>query len=265
MTLKVKTKLPFENIQKRLLLQPLTFKSHSTEKGWDIVIEQENGINDVVQHLAQLFNETFIRDIAIETMTEARYTEKTISSYLSTDFLKHAQSFGWFNVIKSDLTLLIESSLKEEKTLNLDAYCLFSSTQIKKDIRVFINFLDEAIIEEVVDSIVAPILSKGEGGHNIQVGPTVRVVSMEEGPVFLDEANQIIASVESFDESLFPTDKQQIFEKDASRIVLVQLYSLMIILADFYDIEVYVVEERAVPAVTYFMNKYNLDITVEAE
>lgn len=262
--LKIKTKLPFENIQKRLLLQPLTFDAHPTEEGWDIIIEQENGLTDVVHHLAQFFNESFIRDIAVEIMKEAHYSEKSIASYLNTDFLKHAHSFGWFKVIQQDLEELITGSVNENKTLNLDAYCLFTSNDIKKDIRNFVHFLDETIIEELVDSIVQPILKKGVETADVQVGPVIQVVATDEGPVFLNGEDQNIASVESFDEALFPTERQEIFEKEADRIVTVQLFSLMVILATFYDIETYLVEEASVPAVTYFMKKYHLDITVEA-
>lgn len=263
-TLTIKTNQPFTDMQKRLLLQPESLTGKEQEKGWEIHLHKANSLHDFVAHLSRHINDHFIMEAVVDVFTNAHYSSELIDGYLTQEFYDRTSEKPWMRIIQNDLVEMLESCLAEGKTFNLDGYCTFSVQDIKQEIATFIQFLDELIVEEIISQTVAPFFEADVRMPEIAFASEINVNFVGTHTELLSQDDESLASLETFDNALFPSDKQTIFADDALRIPLIQLYSLLLILGHAYAIKVIRINEALLPTLTYLLAKYEIETRVEA-
>lgn len=258
----------FMELNKRLLLQPITFKAVQTDYGCDVTIKSEDGVEYLIHHLTDTISEILL-EIVVEQVFVSKgafkgWAKHRLVSRLNVEDMVHT----WREDLKEEITHHVNMAIKHNNPLKLSAYINFGSVDIRKQIEVFAETLEELTYVGAIERTVH-VLGVDNISDDLPNDDFYEIRITRDEMLFMndfDENGEPTQTPYDFQTShhIVDTYVETIYRKDSERYRIAQMYTFILYTMRCWGVRTWIVPEEHFEALESYRQRLDIPVEIQA-
>lgn len=256
----------FKQLNKRLLLQPLTLKAVETPDGCRVTYKDNVGKEALLTHVLAFANDTLVATVIDAVFCEKGAYPDWARSRLVPRLATQDRAYPWDAALKQELAYYLSLALLDEKPFKLDAYLQFSTAPIRAHIYTFASELEELTFYGAIERTLS-IISVDAPIHDVPTAHQIEIVGSPTDMVFLLEQDasgmqREIVNTADFEADIANLYAETLYKPDSTRYKEAQFYTYTLMMMARWNIRQWVVPEELFETLETYRSRLDIPIVI---
>lgn len=237
----------FNNLYKRLLLQPVSFSVCTREYGGDVTINDVFEIDSLVDHITIFISEKIFHDAMLDELNKLGVSNLWTKHKIINKLTYKSMGNDWYQEIKDDMAFYVEDSIDKNTPLKLSAYTEFGALEITLTVRKFARAVERLLFEGLIKDSVQNYLDSEDTPRK---GTVFNNIIIEGCPLDATYYTMIHSKKEEFMSSVdiskdsLEVISEIVYQMNSDRYKEVQFYMYTLILMHRWEVDVWEVTDK---------------------
>lgn len=258
----------FENIYKRLLLQPITFKVVETDYGASITMDSKDGVEHLITHLTNYIHE----EVTAIAINDAFVKQGAYPDWANTRLIPrlnlNEMDTKWKLQIEEDVRAYVQNALTLNEPLKLQAYLTFGAEDIRKQASVLGYELEEITFFGIVERTFSALEIDDIPDHAVPTDISIELVGDADNMKFLTEPDEngeqlVVIQTDDLVAGVANLYAESVYLTDTRRYKEAQFYTYTLLMMERWGITSWVVPESVYQTLETYRRRLDIRTTIE--
>lgn len=258
----------FEDLYKRLLLQPITFKVIRTDTGCEVEITSKEGVTHLINHLSNFIHEKItskaINDVFTEQGAYPDWAKTRLTPKLSLDKMESP----WKERIKEYFKKYVNDAIEQNKPLKLDAYMTFATSDVQAMATVFGEELEDITFFGVIERTVSALEIDDFPSHSVPSEISIELQGISTEMKFLTEPNEEgiqseVVNTDDFVRGVANLYAESVYFPDSKRYKEAQFYTYTLLMMKRWSVTKWLVPTEVYGPLERYRSRLDIPSIIE--
>lgn len=256
----------FNELYKRLLLQPMSFRVSVTDYGARVYLKDINKTNDLLEHITNYVSDNIFKKVMISELSLLGVTDLWIKHKLLNQLDSNVLGDEWKNPINEDMKFYLEESIEKDEPLKLSAYINFRGLSKAEPVRKFAGNIEDVLFQELICSSAKTHINLIGSGNARPILSNFHIRGCPLDATIITEINgqeTVLLTSNELNTNILDMSSEVIFNPVTERFKEVQFYIHTLVMMHRWSVNKWVVDDVFYEKLKAMINELGIDVTVK--